>query len=115
MIDTIAAHHTSTLPLGPWQAKATATTPGTQEASFELWRDERTDTGFWECTPGEFVTSRDGYTEICVILAGRVELQAEGGEPIEFGPGDVLVTPSGWKGTWRVREQLRKHYTIIRD
>ncbi|MCA0346029.1 MAG: cupin domain-containing protein [Actinobacteria bacterium] len=32
-----------------------------------------------------------------------------------FEAGDVFVTPSGWKGVWRVHETLRKHYTIVND
>ncbi|MGK0722007.1 cupin domain-containing protein [Leucobacter sp. W1478] len=115
MIDTIAAHQTDTYPVGPHAPKATATTEGVTEAAVDVWNADRIDTGIWECTPGEFLATREGYTEICVILSGRVTLQAEGGEPIEFGPGDVLVTPSGWKGVWRVHELVRKHYTIIRD
>lgn len=115
MIDTTAAHRTGELELGPHAPKPTATTPGVTEASLDIWSDGRVDTGIWECTPGEFRARRDGYTEICTILSGRVTLQADGGEPIEFGPGDVLVTPSGWVGTWRVHETVRKHYTIIPD
>ena len=115
MIDTTAAHRTSELELGPHLPKPTATTPGVTEASRDIWSDGRVDTGIWECTPGEFRATREGYTEICTILSGRVTLQADGGEPIEFCPGDVLVTPSGWAGTWRVHEVVRKHYTIIPD
>ena len=76
---------------------------------------DKIDTGLWECTSGVFTAERNGYTEICTILTGRVTIEVEGDEPEEFGPGDVMVIPSGWKGTWRVHEPLRKHYTTIND
>jgi len=29
-----------------------------------------------------------------------------------FGPGDAITLPQGWKGVWRVVEQVRKIYVI---
>jgi hypothetical protein len=46
---------------------------------------------------------------------GRVTIEADGAEPVEFGPGDVMVMPSGWRGVWRVHEPVRKHFTTILD
>lgn len=112
---THSLHDTDTLHLGPHAPKPTALTPGLTEATLSAWGNGRIETGLWECTRGDFTAERSGYTEICTILSGRVEVQAGDDEPIEFGPGDVMVMPSGWKGTWRVREPLRKAYTTIQD
>ena len=101
--------------IGAHAPKPTAVTPGLTEASLEIWADERIDTGIWECTVGEFAAERNGYTEICTILSGSVTLEVENQTPQRFGPGDVFVTPSGWKGVWRVHEPLRKQYTIVSD
>lgn len=101
--------------IGAHAAKPTAVTPGLTEASLEIWADARIDTGIWECTAGEFTAERNGYTEICTILSGSVTLEVEGQDPQRFEAGDVFVTPSGWKGVWRVHEALRKHYTIVND
>jgi hypothetical protein len=101
--------------IGEHTPKPTAVTPGLTEASREIWADAKIDTGIWECTTGDFSAERNGYTEICTILSGSVTLEVEGQAPEHFGPGDIFVTPSGWKGLWRVHEPLRKHYTIITD
>lgn len=114
-IRTLAAHNTAEVDLGALAPKPTALTEGQQEAALEVWSNDRIGTGLWECTPGVFTAERNGYTEICTILSGRVFLEVEGEEPEEFGPGDVMVMPSGWKGKWRITEHLRKHYTTIND
>lgn len=112
---THAAHGTLDLSLPAHQPKPTATTEGLTESTLPVWKGGRVETGIWECTPGSFTAERNGYTEICTILAGRVTLEVEGAEPEEFGPGDIMVMPSGWKGIWHVTEALRKHYTVIDD
>lgn len=112
---THATHDTASADLGPHDPKPTAVTAGLTEASVSTWSDDRIDTGLWECTAGTFTAERNGYTEICTILSGRVFLEVEGQEPEEFGPGDVMIMPSGWKGVWRVTEPVRKHYTNIQD
>ncbi|SJN09458.1 Mll2946 protein [Leucobacter sp. 7(1)] len=117
-IPTHGAHQTGAADLGEHAAKPTATTPGMTEVGVSIWSggsSDRIDTGLWECTPGTFTAERNGYTEICTILSGRVTLEVAGAEPEEFGPGDVMVMPSGWAGTWHVHEPLRKHYTTIQD
>lgn len=114
-IQTYSAHRTTEGPLGDHAPKPTTLTPGQTEADTVIWAEGKVDTGLWECTAGDFTAERNGYTEICTILSGRVTLEVDGQEPEEFGPGDVMVMPSGWKGVWRVHEPLRKHYTIITD
>ncbi|MBS3183086.1 cupin domain-containing protein [Leucobacter manosquensis] len=114
-VRTYSAHGTDALVLGPHGPKPTALTPDQTEASTEVWDDGRISTGLWECTVGDFTAERLGYTEICTILSGRVTIDVAGHEPEEFGPGDVMVMPSGWIGVWRVHEPLRKHFTTIAD
>ncbi|KTR85922.1 MULTISPECIES: cupin domain-containing protein [Bacteria] len=114
-VRTRAAHGTDALDLGAHAPKPTALTAGQTEASATVWDDARITTGLWECTPGDFTAERVGYTEICTILSGRVTVEVAGEEPEEFGPGDVMVMPSGWVGVWRVHEPLRKHFTTIAD
>lgn len=114
-VKTYSAHKTGEISLGEHADKPTAVTPGLTEASLEVWASGKIDTGIWECTAGTFTATREGYTEICTILSGSVTLEVEGEEPAFFGPGDIMVMPSGWKGTWVVHEDLRKHYTIIND
>lgn len=101
--------------LGPHAAKPTSIEGNQTEAALGLWQNGKVDTGLWECTPGVFTAERNGYTEICTILEGRVVIEVDGQAPQEYGPGDIFVQPSGWKGVWRVLEPVRKHYTIIDD
>ncbi|WP_111721059.1 cupin domain-containing protein [Homoserinimonas sp. OAct 916] len=114
-VKTSSAHQTDEVALGAHVAKPTATTEGLTEASLAVWSDGRVDTGLWECTAGSFTAVREGYTEICTILSGRVTIEVDGSEPEDFGPGDIMVMPSGWAGIWHVHEPLRKHFTIVHD
>ncbi|MGX5697392.1 cupin domain-containing protein [Agromyces soli] len=101
--------------LGEPAPKPTATTPGVVEATSPLWSAGGTEVGFWECSPGSFTARRDGYTEICQILAGSVTVETSGGRRQTLGAGDTLVMPSGWAGVWHVHETLRKTYVTIDD
>ena len=114
-IRTHAAHDTAAADLGPHAPKPTSIDGAQTEAALSVWATDRIDTGLWECTPGVFNAESVGYSEICTILSGRVTIEVEGAAPEDFGPGDVMVMPSGWRGTWRVHEPLRKHYTTIND
>jgi uncharacterized cupin superfamily protein len=37
----------------------------------------------------------------------------DGGSPIDLGPGDTVVFPLGWNGTWDIHATLRKLYVIF--
>lgn len=114
-VATYSAHRTAESTLGDHRPKPTAMADGLTEAARTIWSGSGIETGLWECTPGAFTAERIGYTEICTILSGRVTLFVEGYEPVEYGPGDVIVMPSGWTGVWDVHEPLRKHYTTVQD
>ncbi len=114
-IPTYSAHDTLNIDLGEKVEKPNATVAGTADSDLVVWENDRIETGIWECTPGAFTSTREGFSEICTILSGSVTLEVEGAEPELFVAGDVMVTPSGWKGTWIVHETLRKHFVIIKD
>lgn len=103
------------LDLGEPAAKPTATTPGVVEAAKSIWEADGVDLGFWECSPGSFTATREGYSEICQILSGSVTITTDGGESVRLEAGDTIVMPSGWRGTWDVHETVRKTYVIIND
>lgn len=50
--------------------------------------------------------------EVCFILEGRAKVQPEGGEVVEFGPGDMVTFPKGMKCTWDIKQAVKKHYKI---
>lgn len=68
--------------------------------------------GIWECTPGRFESARNGDTEIMHFLAGEGTITTQDGAVHEIKPGAVLVAPDGWRGTWDIRQTVRKVYTI---
>jgi len=87
---------------------------GQLESSLDIWTsvDGVFETGVWECTPGRFTATRDGYDEVATILLGTATVVDANGVTTELRPGSVLVTPAGWSGTWTVHESLRKVYAI---
>jgi len=87
---------------------------GQRESSLELWvaPDGRCETGVWECSPGTFTATRDGYDEVATILSGRATVIDPAGHSTELEAGSVFVTPAGWSGTWTLHETMRKTYVI---
>jgi uncharacterized protein len=100
--------------LGEPQPKATTITPGQTEADTELWADGAGgSTGFWECSEGTFTSVRDGYSEVCQIVSGSVTIHTDGADPFTLAPGDTVVLPDGWRGSWEVHQAVRKLYVMI--
>ncbi|MGB0562074.1 MAG: cupin domain-containing protein [Spirulinaceae cyanobacterium] len=48
--------------------------------------------------------------ETCYLLAGRVTVTPEGGEPVTFGTGDLVRFPAGMGCVWQIHEDVKKHY-----
>lgn len=81
----------------------------------EFANDDRTIiSGIWESDPGvsrwEFLTRG----EIVHILAGKMTVTQDDGEPIELVAGSVAFFPLGWTGVWEVLEPVRKFYVVYR-
>ena len=101
------------LPLPTPKPKPTSR-DGQLESFVDVWvsTDGGLETGVWECSPGTFSATRDGYDEVATILSGSATIVDSAGTTIEIGPGSVVVTPAGWTGEWTVHETLRKTYVI---
>lgn len=70
--------------------------------------DGKLDVGFYY---GSEVTLRiSGWPvdEVMVFLEGQVEITNEDGESKIYGPGDMLVMPKGFVGTWRQLGPIKK-------
>ena len=50
--------------------------------------------------------------EIAYILEGECVITPEGGQPVNFGKGDLVTFPAGMKCDWEVRQPLYKHYHL---
>ena len=48
--------------------------------------------------------------ETCLLLEGEVTVTPDGGEPVKFGAGDLVVFQSGMDCRWDVHKAVRKHY-----
>jgi uncharacterized protein len=46
----------------------------------------------------------------CYFLAGEVTVIPDGGEPITVGKGDLVTFPAGMSCTWKITQNVRKHY-----
>ena len=104
--------HAPGLDLPTPQPKPTSRT-NQLESSVDLWDGGPTATGVWECEPGVFTADRSGATEICHIISGSGTVTGEDGVRADIGPGSLLVLPRGWRGTWLIRETIRKSYVIV--
>lgn len=62
----------------------------------------------WTCDVSRFDWHYDEQ-ETCLILEGRVTVEAEG-HSVSFGPGDLVIFPRGLDCVWNVTEPVKKHY-----
>ncbi len=67
--------------------------------------------GLWWRDPDEWPFER-AYDEVAFITGGDAEIELDDGRVFTLAPGDVVVTPFGSKGVWRVRERVTKLYAI---
>lgn len=65
----------------------------------------------WEKEASEFDWSYD-TRETCYILQGKVKVETEDGESVEFTSGDLVVFPAGLNCKWTIFEDVRKHYNM---
>lgn len=63
----------------------------------------------WEETVSEFPWEYS-EDETCYILEGRVEVTPEGGQPVIIEKGDLVRFPAGMSCTWKILQDIRKHY-----
>jgi uncharacterized protein len=83
---------------------------GGSEAEAFTSPDGRFTTGLWRREPDTWSFERS-YDEVALILEGRAEISTDR-DVLTVGPGDVLVTPKGSSGTWRITEAIVKFYAI---
>lgn len=50
--------------------------------------------------------------ETCYLLAGRVIVTPDGGQPVEFGENDLVIFPKGMSCKWEILEEVEKHYAF---
>lgn len=76
--------------------------------------EARMDAGLWRCEPGHWRIALDpGCTELFTVLAGRCRVHDEAGGVEEVGPGEALVLPAGFRGSFEVLETVTKTYAVF--
>jgi uncharacterized cupin superfamily protein len=63
----------------------------------------------WSCEASRFPWTYDSR-ETCYLLEGEVIVTPDGGEPVVFGAGDLVIFPARMSCRWDVRRAVRKHY-----
>jgi uncharacterized protein len=101
-----------TAELEDWGPLAEATGEEMTTSGLTLWQDGDQEIGVWECTPGPSRWKLETH-EFVQIVAGRMTVTPDGGDPIEVSAGNVAVFPLGWTGTWDIHETIRKVYVIF--
>jgi uncharacterized cupin superfamily protein len=86
-------------------------TAGTGGTEREAFADGPFTTGLWEREPDTWSFERP-YHEVAVILSGEADIEEPDGTVHTVRVGDVLITPEGSAGTWRIRETIVKFYAI---
>lgn len=87
---------------------------GTSGAEAGVFASGPFTTGLWEREPDTWSFERP-YHEVALILAGEAEIETPDGSVHTVKAGDVLVTPKGSKGTWRITEKIVKFYAIYEE
>lgn len=115
MIDFSIFQALSGLDLGALADKPTTLTQGQQEAATALWTspDGKIEIGVWECSPGRFTADRALAAEFCHFLEGSIVMTDAQGQRRTLGPGDAILLPRGWKGTWEIARHTRKIYVMM--
>lgn len=72
--------------------------------------------GVWRCEPGHWrIEMAANERELFTVLAGRCRVHADDGSFEEAGPGEAIVIPAGFRGSFEVLQTLTKTYAIVGD
>ena len=123
-VKVVAAAITETAMQTITKLSATTAAPSTDDlegwivtegaASMKTWvlhtsNDGNMVSGIWECTVGSYHATYTAY-EYVVLIAGRITITPDGGTPVTVKAGDAFVVEHDFKGTWKIEENVRKHF-----
>ncbi|KAB0581559.1 DUF861 domain-containing protein [Ideonella dechloratans] len=70
--------------------------------------------GIWDCEPGrwriEFGPAEHEYFH---VVSGQARLHGEDGSVTDIGPGQAVMIPPNFRGSFEVLQTLRKHFVIV--
>ena len=65
----------------------------------------------WEKEVSRFDWHYDDIEE-CYLLEGKVIVETEDGNMVEFGKGDFVTFPKGLSCVWDIKVPVKKHYNF---
>jgi uncharacterized cupin superfamily protein len=68
--------------------------------------------GLWRCPTMKMDMPLSG-DEALFIVEGRLVVEAEGGERVELGPGDIVAVAQHTQCSWTISEPLKAFYAIV--
>ena len=68
--------------------------------------------GIWECAVGSYHATYSAY-EYVVLIKGRIVITPDGGTPVTVQAGDAFVVEKDFKGTWKIEQDVRKHFDFV--
>lgn len=96
--------------------------PGSYDTVSEDWSEEEfradfgnsaIEGGYWVGETGSIGFDSWPYTELCVILVGRVAIEDSEGARIEYGVGESFLIPQGFTGIWHTLEPTEKIFVGV--
>ncbi len=87
---------------------------GDPQARAKTWaisQDRTTTHWTWECTAGSF-RWWFAFDETVHIVAGSVQVEVDGQEPVRLGVGDAAYFAAGQWSTWTIDDYVRKHAVL---
>ena len=67
--------------------------------------------GWWSATPGVYHATY-AAPEMVHLIEGEIVITPEGGKPVTVGPGDAFVVESDFTGTWEIKKEVFKYFSI---
>jgi uncharacterized protein len=67
--------------------------------------------GWWSATPGTYHAT---YTDLEFVhmIEGEIVITPDGGAPVTVTAGDAFVVEKDFVGTWEIKKEVFKHFTI---
>ena len=98
-MDTSHVTDVATAGLKNWGPLAEATGPDAHLRR-ESWVDGDASGGIWSAQQARRTGRWD--PEVIHLVAGRMTVTPDGGEPTDISAGDMAVFPKGWSGSWDI-------------
>lgn len=71
--------------------------------------------GYWTGEAGSVSFDSWPYSELCVILRGRVAVEDRTGARVEYGAGESFLIPQGFSGIWHTLEATEKIFVGVQQ